>query len=115
MGSGIKLKFFRHSSNIKVFCSEAFVNLSARNSFTSKSTYMCDFLTRNIFIHAYRQVTTTLILLSILLTFDIIKLESQLKTVIWTIKQIHAEFSYKYFIGTYKQLTLTFELITCRV
>ena len=30
-----------------------------------------------------------------------------IKTVIWTIKQIHAEFSYKYFIGTYPYLTAT--------
>ena len=27
------------------------------------------------------------------------KVKSQLKTVMWTIKQIHGEFSYKYFIG----------------
>ena len=51
----------------------------------------CDFW-REIFYRCL-QLTVTLILLSILSIFNIIEVEPQPKTDIWTIKQIHAEFS----------------------
>ena len=75
MGSAIKLKLSGIHLLLKVFCFEAFVNRSTGKSFTNKVQVGVIF-NKKYFIGTYRQLTATLILLSILLIFDIIKVES---------------------------------------